>query len=262
MKIASWNVNSLRVRLNHVMDFLEREQPDVLALQEIKVVDAQFPLQAFESMGYHALYCGQKTYNGVALISREPLSSATYLNPLLPTDLPDEKRFITANMGDTHIINVYVPNGAALDSDKYPYKLRWLQALNDYIASALSQYSQLIVLGDFNIAPDDRDVHEPDLWHGGILVSPAERQALQSLLDLGLHDVFRLFPQADKLFSWWDYRAMSFQRNRGLRIDLILASHALQTHCESSHIDKSMRKLTQPSDHAPVIAHFNFAQHV
>lgn len=254
LKIASWNVNSLRVRLPHVLDWLQKEVPDVLALQEIKMLDNLFPFSAFQELGYHSICTGQKTYNGVALISKKPLSDIQSYNPFFADD--ENKRFIAGTVNDCRIVNVYVPNGAAVDSDKYPYKLKWLSALKDYLTHELIKYPKLVVLGDFNIAPEDRDVHEPALWQDGILVSPPERQAFQDLINVGLKDVFRLFPQPEKLFSWWDYRALAFQRNCGLRIDLILASTTLSALCEQSIIDKAPRKLKQPSDHAPIYAIF------
>lgn len=254
MKIASWNVNSFRVRLPQVLTWLETHQPDVLALQETKVLDPLFPIDAVIAAGYHPYFVGQKTYNGVALLSREPLTDVLYQNPCAATDT--EKRFLCGYWRDTAIVNVYVPNGGALDSEKYPYKLAWLSELAAFLSQQLSRTQKVCVLGDFNIAPDDRDVHDPALWEGSVLVSPAERAALQQLFALGLSDVFRAFEQPENAFSWWDYRGFSFPRNRGLRIDLILASTALAERCVEAGIDVLPRRDKQPSDHAPVFAVF------
>jgi exodeoxyribonuclease III len=251
LKIATWNVNSLRVRLPHLLDWLSTHQPDIMALQEIKMTDEQFPLAEIETAGYDALFAGQKTYNGVALLSRKPGSDVI-------TDLPNfndpQRRFLGATYDNLRILNVYVPNGASVGSDKYQYKLAWLNQLQDYLRGHFKQHSHLIVLGDFNIAPEDQDVYDPSAWAGKILVSPEERNALQNLLHLGLQDTFRLFEQPADSFSWWDYRQGSFQRNHGVRIDFILASTALQ--CTACTIDMAPRRLERPSDHAPVVATF------
>lgn len=251
-KIASWNVNSLRVRLPQVLDWLKNNQPDILALQETKMTDNQFPVKEIETVGYHALFSGQKTYNGVALLSRMEASEVI-------SDLPnlnDPQRRILAATYDKklRVVNIYVPNGAVVDSEKYYYKLNWLKHLYHYLCQC--DYNNLIVLGDFNIAPDDRDVNNPPAWEGGVLVSQPERAALQDLLALGLRDTFRLFEQPPDIFSFWDYRARAFQRNHGVRIDLILASTALN--CNSSIVDIKPRRLERPSDHAPVVATFDF----
>ena len=252
-KIASWNVNSLRVRLPHVLSWLQQHQPTVLGLQETKVIDADFPRQALAQAGYHLAYAGQRTYNGVALVSRDPIEHVV-------TDLPGlddpQRRVVVATVGDIRVLNLYVPNGSQIDSDKYTYKLRWLAALQHYVKQQLVQYPKLLVMGDFNIAPEDRDVHDPLAWQGHILVSPAERQAFAKLLALGLSDAFRLFPHVAQRYSWWDYRAVAFRRNRGLRIDHILVSEALKGSCQHCDIDIEPRKLTRPSDHAPVFATF------
>jgi exodeoxyribonuclease-3 len=251
MKIASWNVNSLRVRLPHVLDWLGREQPDVLAVQETKTVDADFPAVALAEAGYQTVFSGQKTYNGVALISKE--AATEMLTD--PSNLDDpQRRIMAANYGDVRVINLYVPNGSEVGSDKYAYKLDWLAKIQAFIQDELTRHPRLVVLGDFNIAPDDRDVHDPEAWRGKILCSDAERAAYQGLLALGLSDSFRLFEQEEASFSWWDYRAAGFRRNLGLRIDLILVSSALKEECRACRIDKSPRKLERPSDHAPVIA--------
>ena len=254
LKIASWNVNSLKVRLSQVIDWLDEHQPDVLALQETKTQDQHFPLADIEGTGYQAIYSGQKTYNGVALLTRHPVSQVM-------TDFPNfndpQRRILAATYGDVRIWNVYVPNGATVDSEKYAYKLAWLEQLHQILAEELKHYAQLIIVGDFNIAPQDCDVYDPASWEGHVLISPKERAALQKLHALGLQDTFRLFEQAEKSFSWWDYRANSFRRNLGARIDLILASDSLIRHCQSSFIDKQPRSLTKPSDHAPVVATFD-----
>lgn len=254
MKVASWNVNSLRVRLPHVLQWLEQEQPDVLGLQELKLPTEALPTAELQEAGYHCVANGQKTYNGVALLSR---TEAGEVHRALPDYADPQKRVIAATYGDVRVINLYVPNGQSVGSDKYFYKLEWLAALHTWVATEISRHERLIVMGDFNIAPDDRDVHDPAEWQGKVLCSEPERAALQSLLDLGLHDSFRLFDQPDDLFSWWDYRAAGFRRNRGLRIDMLLVSTALKHSCSASRIDRDTRRLERPSDHAPVIAEFN-----
>ena len=253
MKLATWNVNSIRQRLPHVLDWLNVNEPDVLALQEIKTEADKFPLAEIEASGCHCILSGQKAYNGVALISREEPADVIL-------DIPDfadeQRRVIAASYGDTRIINVYVPNGQSVDSDKYRYKLDWLDALHGYLDRELKKYKKLAIVGDFNIAPDDRDVHDPELWRDQVLCSGPERERLAALLGLGLVDTFRLSEQPEKSFSWWDYRQMGFRLNRGLRIDLILASKALAADCSATLIDKLPRKLEKPSDHAPVLAVF------
>jgi exodeoxyribonuclease III len=254
MKIATWNVNSLNVRLPHVLEWLSAVRPDVLVLQEIKQVSEAFDVQAFRDLGFAAVASGQKTYNGVAVVSRTPLSD-------IVTDFPGfddpQRRILATTIDGVRVINLYVPNGSSVGSEKYDYKLGWLTALRGYLEQELQTHKKLVVLGDFNIAPDDRDVHNPEKWGDNILCSPAERAALQSILDLGLSDVFRRFEQADKTFSWWDYRAAGFRRNAGLRIDLILASDALAAHCDASYVDREPRTWERPSDHAPVVAEFS-----
>jgi len=254
MKIASWNVNSLRVRLPHVLDWLDSQQPDLLGLQETKTIDDAFPADEIREAGYEVLYSGQKTYNGVAILSKQPGEDVI-------TDLPGlddpQRRVLAATFGDVRFINLYVPNGSEVGSEKYAYKLDWLQKLHDYLQEQLQQHEKLVMVGDFNIAPEDADVHDSEKWHDCILVSEPERAALQGMLDLGLQDTFRLFEQAEKSFSWWDYRAAGFRRNHGLRIDLVLASEAMCAQCQASMIDKEPRKLERPSDHAPVFADFD-----
>jgi exodeoxyribonuclease-3 len=254
MRIATWNVNSLRVRLPHLRDWLAANPLDVLALQETKLPDEEFPRTEFDALGLHAVFSGQRTYNGVALLSRQPAEDVA---AGIPGFADEQKRVLTATYGSVRVVNVYVPNGQTVGSDKYAYKLRWLDALRGYLADELSRHRQLVVLGDYNIAPEDRDVHDPKGWEGSVLVSPPERAALQSLLKLGLADCFRRFEQPEKSFSWWDYRMMAFRRNAGLRIDMILASTEMAEKCAACHIDKAPRRLERPSDHAPVTAAFD-----
>lgn len=253
MKVASWNVNSIRVRQQQVLDWLEAEQPDVLGLQEIKMPTDAFPADAFAEVGYHSEADGQKTYNGVALLSR---AAPEAVHRLMPDFADEQRRVIAGTYQGTRIINLYVPNGQSVGSEKYNYKLGWLTALHAWIERELAGHDRVIVMGDFNIAPDDRDVHDPEEWAGKILCSDAERAALQGLLKLGLSDSFRLFEQPADSFSWWDYRAAGFRRNRGLRIDLLLISPAVARTCSASRIDKEPRGLERPSDHAPVIVEF------
>lgn len=253
MKIASWNVNSLKVRLPHVLDWLSEHQPDILGIQETKTIDENFPIEEIEAAGYQAAYAGQKTYNGVAVLSKKKSSD-------IITDLPGlddpQRRVLGATISGVRFLNLYVPNGSEVGSEKYDYKLDWLSKLATYIEDQLKQHKKMVVVGDFNIAPDDRDVHDPEAWHEKILCSTPEREALQKLIDMGLSDTFRLFDQEENLFSWWDYRAAGFRRNRGLRIDLVLSSSAMTKKCSASYIDKEPRKLERPSDHAPVVAEF------
>lgn len=253
MKIASWNVNSLRVRLPHVLQWLAEQKPDVLAMQETKTTDDQFPHDAFREAGYHVVYAGQKTYNGVAIASRAAPGDVVIALP----DFDDEqKRVLVATIDGVRIIDLYVPNGESVGSEKYRYKLAWLAKLKTYCAAELQAHSSVVVLGDFNIAPEDRDVHDPAAWYESVLCSTPERDALRAVMSAGLRDTFRLFEQPDKVFSWWDYRMMAFRRNMGLRIDLVLASDAMAQRCTASYIDKAPRKLERPSDHAPVVAEF------
>ncbi len=251
MKIATWNVNSLKVRLPHVLDWLAANQPDALCLQETKTEDAGFPFAALAEAGYHAHHNGQKTYNGVALLTREP--AADVLRDI-PAFVDEQKRVIAGTLNGVRIVCGYMPNGQAVGSDKYAYKLSWYAALTTWLKGELVRYPKLALLGDFNIAPDDRDVHDPAAWKDQILCSEAERNAFQQLLELGLSDSFRLFEQAEKSYSWWDYRELGFRRNKGLRIDHILLSKPLSEQCHSCVIDKAPRKLERPSDHAPVMA--------
>lgn len=254
MKIATWNVNSLNVRLPHVLEWLGSAEPDVLVLQEIKQVSEAFSEESFVEAGYQAVASGQKTYNGVAVISRKP--SADHV-----TDFPGfedpQRRILASTIDGVRVINLYVPNGSSVGSEKYEYKLGWLAALKDFLADQLKSHDKLVVLGDFNIAPEDRDVYDAEKWGDDILCSPLEREALGELLQLGLTDVYRNFEQPEKAFSWWDYRRAGFQRNAGLRIDLILTSDAMTAACQASYIDREPRTWERPSDHTPVIAEFS-----
>jgi exodeoxyribonuclease-3 len=254
MIIATWNVNSLRVRLNQLKDWLAANPVDVIVLQETKLPDPDFPREEIESIGMRVAFSGQRTYNGVAILAKQELTDVV---AGIPGFEDEQKRVLAATVGDVRVIDVYVPNGQTVGSDKFEYKLRWLEALRGYVATELERHPQLVVLGDYNIAPEDRDVHDPKAWEGSVHVSEPERAALRSLLTLGLEDCFRRFEQPEKAFSWWDYRMMAFRRNAGLRIDLILASTRLAQKCVESRIDKTPRKLERPSDHTPVLATFD-----
>ena len=251
MKLASWNVNSLKIRLPQLLEWLGSRQPDVVCLQETKLEDQNFPRLEIEAAGYGVAFSGQKTYNGVALLSRHGLSDIVYGNPRFPDE---QKRLIAATVGTTRVICAYMPNGQAVGSDKYDYKLNWLQALTDWLQDEKAAHPDLILAGDFNIAPEDRDVYDPVAWAGQILCSEAERAAFQRLLSLGLKDSFRLFEQPEKTYSWWDYRMLGFQKNSGLRIDHILLSARLAERCVAAGVDREIRKNERPSDHAPVTA--------
>lgn len=254
MKIATWNVNSMNVRHAHVMEWLQAHEPDVLVLQEIKQLTEKFPSAALLEIGYHSIASGQKTYNGVALVSK-----SLPTDPV--TDFPDledpQRRILASTTAGVRIINLYVPNGSEVGSEKYEYKLGWLKSLKIFLEAELQRHENLVVLGDFNIAPADADVYDPEKWGDAILCSPLERKALRALLELGLSDVFRKFDQPENTFSWWDYRAAGYRRNAGLRIDLILASAAMAARCTASYVDKEPRAWERPSDHAPVIAEFD-----
>jgi exodeoxyribonuclease-3 len=250
LKLATWNVNSLNVRLPHVLDWLKANPVDALCLQETKQEDSKFPYEALKEAGFNAVHNGQKTYNGVAILSPHAIEDVQLD---LPNFADEQKRIVAATIQGIRVICAYVVNGQAVDSEKYEYKMRWLNALNTWLADELIKYPKLVLLGDYNIAPEDRDCHDPAAWVGQILVSPQEREHFQKLLQLGLHDSFRLFEQADKSFSWWDYRMMGFRRNFGMRIDHILVSDALKPACIAATIDKTPRKLERPSDHTPVI---------
>ena len=251
MKLVTWNVNSLKVRLPHVLEWLQTNPVDVLCLQETKLTDDKFPIAEINAAGYQVVFSGQKTYNGVAILSRHPISDVVKNNPLFPDE---QQRIIAATISGVRIVCAYIPNGQSVGSDKYEYKLRWLDGLITWLASELQQHPKLALLGDYNIAPEDADVHDPAAWEGQVLVSEPERAAFKKLCALNLQDAFRLFPQAEKLYSWWDYRQMAFRRNRGMRIDHILLSPPLSAICTTCEIDKLPRKWEQPSDHTPVIA--------
>ena len=250
MKLATWNVNSLKVRLPHVLKWLAENPVDVLCLQETKQQDNDFPRETLMEAGYHSVFSGQKTYNGVAILSKETVCDVQHG---IPGFSDDQKRVITATLNEVRVVCVYVPNGQSVDSDKYYYKLDWLRALREWLKDELARYPKLVVLGDYNIAPEDRDVHDPVAWQGSVLVSEAERIQFNNLLKLGLHDSFRLFEQSGKFYTWWDYRMMAFRRNRGMRIDHILVSDTLVAQCKGCLIDKGPRKLERPSDHAPIV---------
>ena len=253
MKIATWNVNSLKVRLPQVLDWMHEHRPDVVALQETKTTDDKFPAAAIAEAGYTVVYAGQKTYNGVAILSRE--TAGEVLTDIEGLADPD-RRILAATVDGVRVINLYVVNGREVGSEKYAYKLHWLEAVTGFVRAELGRFERVVVLGDFNIAPEDRDVHDPEAWHEKILCSTPERDALRRLLDLGLRDTFRLFEQEEKSFSWWDYRAAGFRRNLGLRIDLILASGEMARRCRECRIDVAPRRLPRPSDHTPVVATF------
>jgi len=252
-KIASWNVNSLNVRLPHVLAWLDVARPDVLALQETKLTDDRFPVQELLDEGYHSVFSGQKTYNGVAILSRE-----NTVDPV--TDIPGlddpQRRILAATVGAVRIVNLYVVNGSEVGSEKFEYKLHWLEQVTAWLAREINEFENVIVLGDFNIVPDDRDVHDPEGWREKILCSTPEREALGEILDLGFQDTFRLFEQEERTWSWWDYRMNAFRRKMGLRIDLILASKAMAKTCTASYVDIEPRRQERPSDHTPVIAEF------
>jgi len=251
MKLATWNVNSLKVRLPHLTGWLQAAQPDVVCLQELKLEDAKFPRAELAAAGYASVCSGQKTYNGVAILARSPLED---VQAGIPGFEDDQKRVIAATVGGARVICLYAPNGQSVGSDKYEYKLRWYAALREWLGAELARHPDLAVLGDLNIAPEDRDVHDPKAWEGQVHVSEPERSAFRALLGLGLKDSFRLFEQPEKSYSWWDYRMMGFRRNAGLRIDFVLLSPALAARCTGCAIDKAPRKLERPSDHTPVIA--------
>jgi exodeoxyribonuclease-3 len=261
MRIASWNVNSVRTRLDQVCTWLQEEQPDVLCLQETKVDDPLFPHQAFAELGYSAAISGQKAYNGVALLSRQPLEDVRIgFSGLLSGDaeatrLDDQKRVISARLDGLRILNLYVPNGSSLKSDKYTYKLLWLACLGRYLAAQEAQGEPLVMLGDFNIGPEDRDLPNPERQTGGIMASAAERQSLRAVLGERLHDVFRVFEPDAGHWSWWDYRSGAWERDQGWRIDHIYLEAELLEVATGCLIHKGTRGNPQPSDHAPVVGH-------
>jgi exodeoxyribonuclease III len=250
LKIATWNVNSLRVRLPHLLDWLVTQAPDVVCLQETKCEDETFPAAELRSAGYCTLHHGQRSYNGVAILSRsEPQVACRGI----PAFVDEQSRVIAADVDGVRVVSVYVPNGQSVGSDKYAYKLRWFEALAAWLEAELAAHPKLAVLGDFNVAPEDRDVHDPLAWEGKVHVSEPEREALRRVIAVGFADAFRLFEQPEKSFTWWDYRMGAFRRKMGLRIDHVLLSPALATTCRSCTIDLAPRKLERPSDHAPVL---------
>ena len=250
MKVATWNVNSLRVRLPHLLDWLAANSPDIVCLQETKCEDATFPAAGLSEAGYCSVHHGQRTYNGVAILSRK---ACVCVCRGIPAFTDEQSRVIASDVDGVRVVSVYVPNGQSVGSDKYAYKLRWFDALAAWLEAELVAHPKLIVTGDFNVAPEDRDVHDPAAWVGQVLFSEPERAALQRLIGLGFVDAFRLFEQPEKSFSWWDYRMGAFRRNRGLRIDHVLLSPQLAQACTSCSIDVAPRKLERPSDHAPVV---------
>ena len=273
IRIAAWNVNSLKVRLPHVLRWLQDQEKkqqaiDALCLQELKLTDDKYPHQELEAAGYLSMAAGQKTYNGVAIIVRKAALAAiasdaatTFLKPIrnIPGNDDEQQRILAATIPfagtkPIRLVSAYFPNGQSPESDKFVYKLNWLSKLQTWLTEELQQNQRLALLGDFNIAPTDQDVHDPKAWEGQNLVSAPERNAFQELINLGLHDSFRMFEQAPKTYSWWDYRMMGFRRNAGMRIDHILLSEALKEKCSASIVDKEPRTWEQPSDHAPVIA--------
>ncbi len=251
MRIATWNVNSLKVRLPHVTDWLATHSPDVLCLQETKTEDAKFPQEPITQTGYQVVFSGQKTYNGVALLSR---IAPTDVVAGIPGFADEQKRVLAGTYGDVRIVCVYIPNGESVASEKYQYKLRWLAALTDWLRAELAKYPKLALLGDYNIAPEDRDVWDAKEWEGKVLFSAPEHAAFNGLIDLGLTDSFRKFEQPERSFTWWDYRMNAFRRKLGLRIDHILLSRPLADACTACVVDTEPRKLERPSDHAPVFA--------
>ena len=257
LKIASWNVNSLNVRLPHVLAWTDVVRPDILALQETKLPDDRFPVAELTEAGYCCVFSGQTTYNGVAVLSRQPAGD-------MITDIPGlddpQRRILAATvptvLGDVRLVNLYVVNGAEVGSEKFSYKLDWLHKVTRWLAGEVQRHKNLVVVGDFNIAPEDRDVHDPVLWQDSVLCSKQERAALKKLLGLGFSDTFRLFEQEDRVFSWWDYRMNAFRRKMGLRIDLVFASEQMARHCTAAYVDIEPRRQERPSDHAPVVAEF------
>ncbi|MGQ4810084.1 Exodeoxyribonuclease III [Candidatus Entotheonellaceae bacterium PAL068K] len=254
MRIATWNVNSLRARLEIVLDWLQQDGPEVVCVQETKVVDDLFPLEPLIEVGYQAVFTGQKTYNGVAILSRLPLTDVMTALPQASGD--DEKRFIAATVQGVRVVNVYVPNGQAVGSPKFRYKLDWLQCLRTFLSTSYSIETPLLLCGDFNVAPEPRDVYDADQVAGEILFHPEERAAFVSLLDWGLRDALRLYHDEAGLYSWWDYRNAAFQRNIGFRIDHILVTPSLAARCTDVTLERQLRRLPKPSDHIPVVASF------
>jgi len=255
-KIATWNVNSLRIRLSQLLEWLAKEKPDMVALQETKLPDPDFPLQPIVDAGYAVIFSGQKSYNGMAILSRQ--NTCTDIVKDIPGMIDPARRILGVTYQEMRILNLYVPNGESVASEKYHYKLNWLHNMRNFIADELQKYPKLMVLGDFNIAPYDTDVHDPKVWEGRVLFSEEERKALYEIMQLGLVDCFRLHTPNEKIFSWWDYRLNSFKRNLGLRIDHIFVSDSLKSQCSHCYIDRDIRALERPSDHAPVVAEFEY----
>jgi len=256
MRIGSWNVNSLRVRFPHVKALLEQYQFDFFAMQEIKMIEDKFPVDAFQAMGYHAVVCGEQRYNGVAWLSRYPIESIAMQ---LPKFEDSQQRFVGITYNDLHLINVYVPNGQSLSSDKYQYKLQWLERLIAYLDSIKDRYRYIIIVGDFNLAPGDIDVHDPDYWQDSVLFSPQMSTLFQRLLGSNWLDLYRTIHPTTTAYTWWDYRAAAFRRNLGLRIDHVLVNHALGACCQSCEIDVEPRRWQQPSDHTLIYADFDWS---
>ena len=254
MKIASWNVNSLKVRLPHLEEWLKLAQPDIVALQETKLEDKAFPVDAIAALGYQCLYSGQKTYNGVAVLARQAPADPV---AAIPGFADEQRRVLAVTVGEVRVVNLYVVNGQAVGSDKYAYKLEWMRAVAQWLRAEAAHHPELVVLGDFNVAPEDRDVHDPEAWREQVLCSTPEREALRAIMAVGLQDTYRLFEAGPGNFSWWDYRQAAFRRNLGLRIDLVLASAALRARCRGAGIDRAPRTWDRPSDHAPVWAEFD-----
>lgn len=255
LRIASWNINSITIRLEQVIEVMNRYQIDVLGVQETKTADDNFPIEALREAGFHVLFNGQKSYNGMAYISRMALGDTQHHLPGMLTDY--QRRFLQAKLFGLTLINCYVPNGKAVGDEKYEYKLKWLDALIIHLEKLINRGHQIVLMGDFNIAPEDRDVYDINEWRDKILCSPAERKRLQAIMDLGFSDTFRSFNEDSTAFSWWDYRNNAFQQNKGHRIDLILASQPLSASCTESLIEKAPRGWDRPSDHTPVIATFD-----
>jgi exodeoxyribonuclease-3 len=251
-KIATWNVNSLRVRLPRLLTWLDENKPDVIALQETKIPDADFPVEAISEAGYEMVFSGQKAYNGVAILSKNKASDI--ITEFLEPD--PQRRVMAALINDIRILNLYIPNGQSVGSEKYQYKLAWLDKLDIFLKEELKQHPKLIVLGDFNIAPHDMDVHDPRRAQGKVMFSDPEHKAFQDMLNVGFHDCLRSLHPGEKVYSWWDYRTYGFSQNLGWRIDHILASETLIAKCKKCYVDADLRKEERPSDHAPVVAEF------
>jgi exodeoxyribonuclease-3 len=251
MRFATWNVNSLKVRLPQLLEWLAKRQPGIVCLQETKLEDKAFPRMELEAAGYLSAFAGQKTYNGVAILSRLPLGSVSVG---IPGFADEQRRLVAATVDGIRVVCAYFPNGQSVGSDKYAYKLKWIGALTEWLREELARHARLALLGDYNIAPEERDVHDPKAWEGQVLFSEPERAAFRSLLALGLQDAFRRFDQPEGIYTWWDYRMMAFRRNMGLRIDHILLSADLAAECTGCTVDKEARKAERPSDHAPVLA--------